>query len=303
MTHLEGDICQAIRPSHMLQLPTFKWSVCISSIWCVAALLRTHATFKAVVRLACLSPTGTNSYTNAGTTSSLAYAASTSPSPSPTAPTATTATTTATAATTASSASSSQATVESGQGGPDYAGAYQHNFTSADVTATPSTGTTATATTTTTATAAAVTASATSLNAAVVYATTANASARSFQTGSGSYVEVHIPSCILLIATGLFLVVFYTGLIICCSSSCQAVMLCCLSVKYPPSMLFAQLPIAHQPFGGQLEALCNQHLAVFNATTLPCMHTLGQQRGTQYYTSLLLHELFSVVVCCVMCTA
>ena len=148
-----------------------------------------------------MSPTGTNTYTNAGTSSSLAYAASTTSSPA-----ATTAATSTTAATTASSASSSQSTVESGQGGPDYAGAYQHNFTSADVTATPSTGTTATATTTTTATAAAVTASATSLNAAVVYATTANATARSFQTGSGSYVEVHVPksypvNCDCLVST------------------------------------------------------------------------------------------------------
>ena len=94
------------------------------------------------------------------------------------------------AAASATASASSQSTVESGRGGPDYAGAYEHSFDSADVTATPSAGTSATPTSVTTATAAAVTASAASLNPAVVYATTANATARSFATGSGSYVEV-----------------------------------------------------------------------------------------------------------------
>ena len=139
----------------------------------------------------CLLSAGVNAYTNAGTNTTMAYAASNTATPSSPA---------AQAAATATTASSSQSTVESGQGGPDYAGAYEHSFDSADVTATPSAGTEATPTSTTTATAAAVTASAASLNPAVVYATAANATARSFATGSGSYVEVcllHCCSCLL----------------------------------------------------------------------------------------------------------
>lgn len=121
---------------------------------------------------------GYNTYTNAGATTALAYAAANA------------STTSTTNAATSSNAASSQATVMSGGGGPDYAGAYQHSFASADVTATPSTGMTATPATPTTASAAAVAASAASLNSAVVYATSTNATARTFITGSGSYVEV-----------------------------------------------------------------------------------------------------------------
>lgn len=95
-------------------------------------------------------------------------------------------------AATASASASSQATVNSGGGGPDYAGAYQHSFNSADVTATPSAGMTASPASTTTASAAAVTASAASLNPAVVYATATAATDRSFVTGSGSYAEVRL---------------------------------------------------------------------------------------------------------------
>lgn len=83
--------------------------------------------------------------------------------------------------------------MESGGGGPDYAGAYANNFTAADVAANPTAGTVATTAVTITAAGSTVVAFDTVLNPAVVYggmASVNTTSARTIAVGSGSFAAV-----------------------------------------------------------------------------------------------------------------
>ena len=88
--------------------------------------------------------------------------------------------------------------MESGGGGPDYAGAYANNFTAADVTANPTAGTTATTAVTITAASSTVVAFDTVFNPAVVYggmASVNTTSSRTIAVGSGSFAAVSQHCC------------------------------------------------------------------------------------------------------------
>jgi len=100
---------------------------------------------------------------------------------------------TITPSTSSSTATTAQTNVESGGGGPDYAGAYANNFTAANVAAQPTTGTTGSPAVTVTAAGSTVIAFDTVLNPAVVYggmASVNTASNRIIIQGSGSFAEV-----------------------------------------------------------------------------------------------------------------
>ena len=129
-------------------------------------------------------------YTAAGTSdATTVYAGNTTGSITTTA---TTPTSTVAASTSSSTAATAQTNVENGGGGPDYAGAYAHNFTASVATATPTTGTTSTAGTTTVA-ASSVIALDTVLNSKVVGGnmTSVNTTAtRVIAVGTGSFEEV-----------------------------------------------------------------------------------------------------------------
>lgn len=125
----------------------------------------------------------------AGSGATIVYAGATSASSTPSV----TPTVGATPSTPATTSATAQVNVESGYGGPDYAGAYAHNFTASDVTATPTTGSTGSSTVTTSAAASTVVAFDTVLNPAVVYGnmTAVNtSSSRTIASGTGSFAEV-----------------------------------------------------------------------------------------------------------------
>ncbi len=140
-------------------------------------------------------------YTAAGSSSAtIVYAGATSASSTPSV----TPSSTVTPSTSSSSSTTAQTNVESGGGGPDYAGAYAHNFTASDATATPTTGTTATTAVTTTAAGSTVIAFDTVLNSQVVYGGMASVdtnSTRVIAVGSGSFAEVCNRPCCNLSAT------------------------------------------------------------------------------------------------------
>lgn len=103
--------------------------------------------------------------------------------------------------TSSSTAATAQTNVESGGGGPDYAGAYANNFTAADVTANPTAGTTATTAVTITAASSTVVAFDTVLNPAVVYggmASVNTTSARTIAVGSGSFAAAGLSGAIAI---------------------------------------------------------------------------------------------------------
>ncbi len=129
-------------------------------------------------------------YTAAGATNAtIVYAGATSASSTP----AVTAQSTVTPSTSSSTATTAQTNVESGAGGPDYAGAYANNFTAANVAAQPTTGSTGSPAVTVTAAGSTVIAFDTVLNPAVVYggmASVNTASNRIIIQGSGSFAEV-----------------------------------------------------------------------------------------------------------------
>lgn len=94
-----------------------------------------------------------------------------------------------------------QTNVESGAGGPDYAGAYANNFTAANVAAQPTTGTTGSPAVTVTAAGSTVIAFDTVLNPAVVYggmASVNTASNRIIIQGSGSFAEAGLSGAIAI---------------------------------------------------------------------------------------------------------
>lgn len=128
-------------------------------------------------------------YTAAGSGGTVVYAGSTSASATPpVSPSAT-----VTPSTPSTPANTAQVNVESGGGGPDYAGAYSHNFTASDVTATPNTGSTGGPVSLTTAAVSTVIAFNEALNPAVVFGGLSSVSASSTRTiaqGSGSFAEV-----------------------------------------------------------------------------------------------------------------
>lgn len=104
------------------------------------------------------------------------------------------------ASTSSSTAATAQTNVENGGGGPDYAGAYAHNFTASVATATPTTGTTSTAGTTTVA-ASSVIALDTVLNSKVVGGnmTSVNTTAtRVIAVGTGSFEEAGLSGAIAI---------------------------------------------------------------------------------------------------------
>ncbi len=129
-------------------------------------------------------------YTAAGARSAtIVYAGDTSASSTPSV----TPQSTITPSTSTSTATTAQTNVESGGGGPDYAGAYANNFTAANVAAQPTTGTTGSPAVTVTAAGSTVIAFDTVLNPAVVYggmASVNTASNRIIIQGSGSFAEV-----------------------------------------------------------------------------------------------------------------
>lgn len=131
-------------------------------------------------------------YTAAGSNvPTIVYAGSTSASATPP----TSPSSTITPSTPSTPANTAQTNVESGGGGPDYAGAYAHNFTASDVTATPNQGTTGTPAVLATAALSTVIAFNTVLNPAVTYghmATVNSQSTRTIAQGSGSFVEVSL---------------------------------------------------------------------------------------------------------------
>lgn len=91
--------------------------------------------------------------------------------------------------------------MESGGGGPDYAGAYAHNFTASDVTATPNQGTTGTPAVLATAAMSTVIAFDTVLNPLVTYGHMASVDSQSTRTiaqGSGSFVEAGLSGAIAI---------------------------------------------------------------------------------------------------------
>lgn len=129
-------------------------------------------------------------YTAAGASSAtIVYAGDTSASSTPSV----TPQSTIISSTSSSTATTAQTNVESGGGGPDYAGAYANNFTAANVAAQPTAGTTGSPAVTVTAAGSTVIAFDTVLNPAVVYggmASVNTASNRIILQGSGSFAEV-----------------------------------------------------------------------------------------------------------------
>lgn len=129
-------------------------------------------------------------YTAAGASSAtIVYAGETSASSTPSV----TPQSTITPSTSSSTATTAQENVESGGGGPDYAGAYANNFTAANVAAQPTTGSTGSPAVTVNAAGSTVIAFDTVLNPAVVYggmASVNTASNRIIIQGSGSFAEV-----------------------------------------------------------------------------------------------------------------
>ncbi|DBB01553.1 TPA: hypothetical protein ACH3X1_000201 [Trebouxia sp. C0004] len=137
-------------------------------------------------------------YTAAGASSAtIVYAGDTSASSTP----AVTPQSTITPSTSTSTATTAQTNVESGGGGPDYAGAYANNFTAANVAAQPTTGTTGSPAVTVTAAGSTVIAFDTVLNPAVVYggmASVNTASNRIIVQGSGSFAEAGLSGAIAI---------------------------------------------------------------------------------------------------------
>ncbi|KAL0050698.1 hypothetical protein WJX82_005338 [Trebouxia sp. C0006] len=137
-------------------------------------------------------------YTAAGASSAtIVYAGDTSASSTPSV----TPQSTITPSTSSSTATTAQINVESGGGGPDYAGAYANNFTAANVDAQPTTGTTGSPAVTVTAAGSTVIAFDTVLNPAVVYggmASVDTASNRIILQGSGSFAEAGLSGAIAI---------------------------------------------------------------------------------------------------------
>ncbi|KAA6429206.1 MAG: hypothetical protein FRX49_00602 [Trebouxia sp. A1-2] len=137
-------------------------------------------------------------YTAAGASSAtIVYAGETSASSTPSV----TPQSTITPSTSSSTATTAQENVESGGGGPDYAGAYANNFTAANVAAQPTTGSTGSPAVTVNAAGSTVIAFDTVLNPAVVYggmASVNTASNRIIIQGSGSFAEAGLSGAIAI---------------------------------------------------------------------------------------------------------